>query len=199
MEFISVLSWRIPYIPLVELNDMLHEVQPMPRPADIIILRPPVAILKYEERLPLGLAIAALGLAVAYGFSRTKRHALAVALGLICLSIPPFVGVVSGPDDTPARVAISLAWLALPLLLSGLFFSLRSMYSLLGAYFAGMLLLWAVVPGLTSQHLFLSLGYVGSVSALIAVVVHVGRRNLLRAVRRSRPVSGEECPSRRRP
>ena len=54
MEFIPIHSWRAPRIPLVELNDMLHEVQPMPRALDMMIFRPLVPILKYEERLLLG-------------------------------------------------------------------------------------------------------------------------------------------------
>ncbi len=153
-----------------------------------------IAITIYRTRAVLLLLVAVIPLLAAYALSRTTHYRLGAALSIIVFSLIPYItlAVVAGAL-TSDLVFLSLTWLSLPVLLVGLFFSLRTTAISALLINLSIALVPVLVPNVDRARVNTALGLVFTVSALSMMLMHHRER-----IERSRQAALGESEARYR-
>jgi hypothetical protein len=131
-------------------------------------------------------------MSIMYALSRTRYHTLSAILAVFFLSFPSFANVLSGAKAyTNDTLTATFMWIALPLVLGSIFFSVRGMLIVSTANVMGLVILPWINPPLTHVLLGGPLGFTILLSAFIIMAMHhrnsleQDRQGLLEAVRQA--------------
>ena len=125
----------------------------------LLIIIPAVVI---GQLAGVDLAFILVAVVAAYGLSRTKYYRLAAALTMGVLSLPSFIQMFAQTTYSADTVDPHFMWLALPLVLSSLLFSLRGTVIVAITNFISILLLPLFIIGLSFPYIIGSLGFIGN-------------------------------------
>jgi signal transduction histidine kinase len=121
-------------------------------------------------------AVLVLILTISYCLSRTKYYVFGVVLTLSALYTLPFVLLIMQANYSPGGVALSLMWVVIPLLMSGVLVSRRATNILAGGLSVTVALLTVFVPGLTFSAVSTVLVFVATWSVFyIILLAHADR------------------------
>lgn len=115
--------------------------------------------------------VTAIPLGIAYGLSRTKYYAAGAWLILAALTYLAFVSVTLGAGHSLEGFFSTFVWVTIPLMLSGLFFSLRGVAIYSATVVLTLLLLPAAVPALSQSTVLSALGFVLSLSGISSIAI----------------------------
>ncbi|MBN1933397.1 MAG: PAS domain S-box protein [Anaerolineae bacterium] len=130
-----------------------------------------VALFTDSPRLSV-FAATALILSAGYGLSRTRLYALSTILTLTFLIAPTVMSTGMETDMTEPSIRSHLVWLALPVIVGGVFFSIRGTAIFSLVLLAGIPLLPLVIPGLPFQSVVGGWGFVFTTSALTVTILY---------------------------
>ena len=142
-----------------------------------------MAVGSESQGLLLVLSVATAVFALAYGVSRTRYYKAAIYLTLVCFSVVPLAGVLSGGIHASQFITAGFMWTAVPLLLGSVLLILPGMVVLSAANVLALLSLPMLVPGIVFPDIAQILTFVVLLAILVIVVAH--HRNLLEKERRA--------------
>jgi GAF domain-containing protein len=137
------------------------------------------------DRQTIEMFVLSVALVVAYGLSRTKFHRVGAVLAVVSLSGPSFYAMITATDYNARDITISLMWIALPVLLSGLVVSARGTILVIVGNLLGIALLWWFIPELTITALLMSLGFLMAVFVLTHFIAATHRQDIEQVLRRA--------------
>ena len=109
---------------------------------------------------------------VTYGLSRTRYYVAAASLTLVLMSAPTFAYILAQTEHSSLVANLPIVWLALPVILSSLLFSLRGTLITIIAILASLFLLPVVVPGLSFYFISFALGFMGMLSGMVLITTY---------------------------
>ena len=153
-----------------------------------------IAFTIYPTSATLLLLGSSVPLVIAYALSRTKHYRSGAALSILVFAVIPYVTIGVVADAlTPDLLFLSLTWLNLPVLLTSLFFSIRSTAVNAALINLSMLLIPVLIPDVDRLAVNTALGLVLSVSVLVIVLMYHRER-----IERSRQAALGESEARYR-
>ncbi|MBN1580306.1 MAG: GAF domain-containing protein [Anaerolineae bacterium] len=114
---------------------------------------------------------------IGYGLSRTRFYQAAAILALAFLVVPVFISVTGETDTSELAIRGYLVWLALPVIVSSLFFTVRGTAILAIVLLAGIALLPVLIPRLSLSSVVGAWAFVLTTSVL--VIMALRHRNQL--------------------
>jgi two-component system sensor kinase FixL len=129
-------------------------------------------------------------LGVAYILSRTRFFSWAAIITVLTLSLPTYFAVINSSYPNTDTIALDFAWLVFPLLISGLFFSVRGVIIVTVSTVLGILLMPLFSVDIRFLDILLALNFVGAFSLLVVIVKY--QRNRLETGRLNELSANEE-------
>lgn len=156
-----------------------------------LILLAAIKITVKPEFLPDMGSVSAV-LVMAYVLGRGKYYRLAAAMTIFALSAPAYARILITRSIDAYTFNITLMWIALPVLVSGLLLSVRGVIITVVINIGVLLLLPVLLPELGFESVALPLSFIGTTSALVTFATALRRQDRAQIEVHSRELEASE-------